>query len=836
MRKQILLVLGICAAAVYGCEDSSSSASHEEDACKTMTCKGGEHCDAGKCLCGDKECAADESCVENKCEKTSVPPDEDLCKDKTCGEGEHCDAGKCLCGDKECGQDESCVEGKCEKSTVPPDDDPCKEKTCGEGEHCDAGKCLCGDKECGDDETCEDGACNSVPQDSDGPITECTPPYGNDENCVTGACQPVVLDPECKPACNSESQYCDKGVCKDYQSEQCSACKDGETCNSGICMCGKTTCNEDEYCKADVCEPVDPCAGKECKAGEECVDGTCKAVTITLKPSTLDVMLSSVSNKLVATSLDGSKLDWTVGGKAAHEEMPKDDKNDLLLKCRKSDKTLSTKLSECIIKKDNTETVQFVGYSRHLKTVTIAVKNSKGDTAEATLTLKPYFDTGGFIKTNDMFYRNGYCPGQQMTALDPSSNNYYDPKLDNSVCNLGGIETKYGPANIYGEQTFSEEELAVIDKDMYLKYVHPKLLKGDDGSFYGTRASVVAAARFLILQFPYDIPYTSNGVNRDEKLLSHYLFASKESGEVSEVDIHGLNLTSNVYNSSTKHDASNIIKNDAVPWGGAYSKPNESKYGDNKTLEFPYNGLECTGFATWALRNGFLGLGDWNTNLFAKDGRCRKGGKAYKDGKAEGEIERNYKCEDIVNNKDCNYLDTANKNNKLLLAYPKLSRLEDDDFIEISKKNENDLQDIFKDVKAGDLLVRNNKPTLDDLKKYPDMIYKYGHVAMIIGIKRDSKGLVTSIYVGEAVSRSGNRLSKYETMGTFANSGAWVNSDAYTSFIVKMEKVYNFYSDKYIIKAESKTSDCPNNVKSGGDCYYYTDTYNDAFNDALKMQ
>ena len=780
MQKKFLLGLSLCMAALYGCDENNSGTFQEEDstACNPV-------------------CQGTESCVD----------------------------GKCLCGGNECGDDETCVEGQCEKPFVPPDEDPCKDKTCGEGEHCDAGKCLCGDEECGADESCVEGVCNSVPKDSDGPISDCDPVCGDNEVCEDGACKPIVSEPDCKKISCGAEQYCENGICKDVPMP-CSPCKDGEACIAGVCMCGKYTCKEDEYCRKNACEPIDPCSRMECMTGEICVDGKCKVINVTLSPASLDVMLSSVSNKLVATSLDGSKLVWTVDGKAADQDMP-------VLKCRKSDKTLSTKLSECIIKKDNTETVQFVGYTRHLKTVKIAVKNSAGETAEATLTLKPYFDTGGFIKTNDLIYRNGYCPGQQMMTNPKKGFIKYDPKLDNTKANLGGIKTKYGPKNDYGVKTFSEEELAVIDKDMYIKYIHAKMLK-KDGSFYGTRASVVAAARFLILQFPYDIPYTSNGVNNHKKVLSHYLFTKGELDDVLKVDIHGLNLTSNAYNSTTNHDESNIIRDDVVPWGGAYNEPFKSKY-KGEDLEFPYNGLECTGFVTWALRNGFLGLGDWNTNLFAKDGRCRKGGKAYPDGKASGVVERNYKCEDIVNNKDGNYSDTTNKNNRLLQAYPKLTRLKDEDFKDISKKDEKTLQAIFKDAKAGDLLVRNNNPTDADLTKYPDMIYKYGHVAMIIGIKRDSKG-ITAIEVGEAMSKSGNRLTLFKSMEEFAKSSDWVNSNAYKAFLVKMDNVYNYYSDKYDIKTESKTSDCPNNVKSGGNCYNYTDTYNDAFNDALKMQ
>ncbi|MBQ9816837.1 MAG: hypothetical protein IJM59_05150 [Proteobacteria bacterium] len=834
MRKQILLVLGICAAAIYGCEDSSSSASHEEDACKTMTCKGDEHCDAGKCLCGDKECGQDESCVKDKCEKVSVPPEEDPCKDKTCSEGEHCDAGKCLCGDKECGDDESCVENKCTKKSDPPDD-ACKDKTCAEGEHCDAGKCLCGDEECSDYETCEDGSCRSPSENTD---PGCTPSCGDDEVCEDGACKPNVPEIKCNPACNSESQYCDNGVCKTVPG--LCICKVGETCSdSGDCKCGESRCKEEEYCEDNTCKPKDRCAGIECPTGQTCVDGSCKRVT--LSPSSMDVMLSSVSGKLVATSPDGSKLDWTitVGENTSNEEIPEDE-DGLLMKCRKSDKTLSRKLSECIIKKDNTETVQFVGYARHLKTVKIAVKNSKGDTDDATLTLKPYFDTDGFIKTDDMGYRNGYCPGEKLTS-DKSKmgqNAFYDKDLDNKTWNLGG-KTEFGE-NEYGDQIFDDKETAVIDKetavidketavidsDMHLKYVHPKMFKDKDGKFYGTRASVVAAARFLILQFPYDIPYTSNGITHHEKMLSHYLFTQDGLGDVTKVDIHGLNLTSNVYNSSTNHESSHIIKTGVIPWGAPYN-----------TSEYHYNGLECSGFVTWAFRNGYLGLGDWNTYIFAKKHELDDKKKCEIDGK----IERFYKCEEIVNNvgaEDINYNDIANQNNRLLLAYKKMEPLDEGDFIPINysdlEDKEKDLNDIFKDAKAGDLLVRNNCSKLSD-NKYDCDNYMYGHVGMIIGIKRGSKKEVTSVYVGEAMNWSGNQLTKIESTADLKHNNIWMCQKSCVTFLVKMDKVYNYYSAKGD-KDKIKNSDCPDKDEPTGNCYAYTENYNDEFNKALETR
>ena len=340
---------------------------------------------------------------------------------------------------------------------------------------------------------------------------------------------------------------------------------------------------------------------------------------------------------------------------------------------------------------------------------------------------------------------------------------------------------------------------------MYTKYILPNLLK-HDGNYYGTRASVVAAARFLILQFPYDIPYQMIGLNNTVKARSHYVHTLHRdaASSISKTRIYGLNLTSNVYNSSINRKPENIIRKTAVPWGAAYDSTSKEKY--------PYNGLECSGFVTWALNNGRVGLGDWKTKMFAKTGDCKKNGK----------IVRNYKCKDLVNNSSGSTW--SNRNNNLFNAYEKLGKLKDSDFKKLTGKSLSEVKDILKDVKAGDLLWKGKY-----ISKSADT-YSNGHIAMIIGLKRDKNGDVSEIEIGEAIYTSGNTLTR-KTVSAFQQS-SWFNSD-YASYIIKMDNVYNYYSNLHEITDKSEKSDCPNNVKSGGNCYNYTESYNDQFNQAI---
>ena len=69
-------------------------------------------------------------------------------------------------------------------------------------------------------------------------------------------------------------------------------------------------------------------------------------------------------------------------------------------------------------------------------------------------------------------------------------------------------------------------------------------------------------------------------------------------------------------------------------------------------------------------------------------------------------------------------------------------------------------------------------------------------------------------------------------------SSAWFDKDykgnaSHENFIIKMDHVYNYYSDLYNITTESEKSDCPDNIKSGGNCYNYTESYNNIFNNAI---
>lgn len=135
---------------------------------------------------------------------------------------------------------------------------------------------------------------------------------------------------------------------------------------------------------------------------------------------------------------------------------------------------------------------------------------------------------------------------------------------------------------------YTEEEGILIDNILEYKI---------NEAGYKTRAGVVAAARFLTLQFPYKIPYfyengrvNNTGVN----------FADGEGRYYHQ----GLYLTNSKKNS--------IIASVSGPciWGcPLYNWEDDLEYGYVWGVKKP-NGLDCSGFVSWILYNGGFDPGD----------------------------------------------------------------------------------------------------------------------------------------------------------------------------------------------------------------------------------
>ena len=136
---------------------------------------------------------------------------------------------------------------------------------------------------------------------------------------------------------------------------------------------------------------------------------------------------------------------------------------------------------------------------------------------------------------------------------------------------------------------FSEEENNILDA---------ALLDRINDAGQNTRAGVVAAARFLTLEFSYRIPYFyENG------RLNNY-------GDGRKVDGEGRYYHKGLYLNKSRYN--NISKKFTGPgaWGCKITQyQDEPAYGFVPRVRYP-NGLDCSGFVSWTLFNGGFDVGD----------------------------------------------------------------------------------------------------------------------------------------------------------------------------------------------------------------------------------
>ncbi|MBQ5412866.1 MAG: hypothetical protein IIU19_05730 [Oscillospiraceae bacterium] len=152
----------------------------------------------------------------------------------------------------------------------------------------------------------------------------------------------------------------------------------------------------------------------------------------------------------------------------------------------------------------------------------------------------------------------------------PNSNTYKKPLLQGDV--------------------YTPEEEAVLDSILFARVEEA----GDM-----TRGGVVAATRFLTLEFPYRVPYFFENGRMDPYLGgSHYC------------DGEGRYYHKGLYLTSAKYDE---IDPKGIRWGpahwGAPLYNWEEKYHFKPGQKYP-NGLDCSSFVCWCLRNGGFDFGD----------------------------------------------------------------------------------------------------------------------------------------------------------------------------------------------------------------------------------
>ena len=136
---------------------------------------------------------------------------------------------------------------------------------------------------------------------------------------------------------------------------------------------------------------------------------------------------------------------------------------------------------------------------------------------------------------------------------------------------------------------FSTEDAALIDNILFDRI---------DEAGYKTRAGVVAAARFITLEFSYRV---------------HYFYENGRLNNYSpylHVDGEGRYYHRGMYLDSTKYstlDQTGIFEGPAM-WG--CDLKNYTNWGPYVAGKKYPNGLDCSGFVSWALLNGGFNVGD----------------------------------------------------------------------------------------------------------------------------------------------------------------------------------------------------------------------------------
>ncbi|MBO4351509.1 MAG: hypothetical protein J6A01_11275, partial [Proteobacteria bacterium] len=347
------------------------------------------------------------------------------------------------------------------------------------------------------------------------------------------------------------------------------------------------------------------------------------------------------------------------------------------------------------------------------RTIKVTVSHAGGKSVSATIELKPYL-----------------APGFSYTYISKHRDSTFIKPLSNK--NKGDFECGY----------YDEHTTYVLNYDMMHDYVEPKMYKAKDGKLYPTRASVLAAARFIVTQFPRDIAYTGqNAFDQPEGTKrpythSSYIWAKPYDEGAPDIDnyrLYGFNFTEKGYNSPEFTEKDKIEK-DGIPWNCSYVDYYKQELKDDgKVLtakQTPYNGLRCTGFVTWAMRNGRFGLGDVYASVFAQ--------------KYPKSAERVYSDPETTS-----YFKGGKKLLELEELYEKLNKLKESDFVFLSDLDSKNSAKI----KAGDILWYLYYSCKAGQKCPEECKYGGGHFGLVLGITYNSDKTVKYFYVAEGANR-----------------------------------------------------------------------------------
>ena len=148
------------------------------------------------------------------------------------------------------------------------------------------------------------------------------------------------------------------------------------------------------------------------------------------------------------------------------------------------------------------------------------------------------------------------------------------------------------PCNIY-----SEEEAKELDEILEYKI---------NNAGYKTRAGAVAAARFLTLEFKYRVPY----YYETGRIRYNNPSCNMSNINTREIDGEGRYYHKGLYLSNSKKELITLSKEGPALWGCKIRNlEDKPEYGFSMGKMVP-NGLDCSGFVTWSLKNAGFEPGD----------------------------------------------------------------------------------------------------------------------------------------------------------------------------------------------------------------------------------
>ena len=252
--------------------------------------------------------------------------------------------------------------------------------------------------------------------------------------------------------------------------------------------------------------------------------------------------------------------------------------NNTYLYLKKDDKIVYTSNNDLYIKLNESKTVYLSNKDSYdyFKYVIGNINKLDADTSNNNIKYKDGVVTANKYGESDIEFKyNDYSFKSHVVVTNLISNRDNYQNKENLSCNK-----------------YSNEESKLLDKILESKI---------ENAGYKTRAGVVEAARFLTLDFSYKINYFyENGRQTTNKVDGEGRYYHK-----------GLYLSEDKYSSLT---GSTYTTNKGT-WGcKIYSYPIEKK---------DYNGLDCSGFVSWALLNGGFDVKDvgagWSDSLDLTD-------------------------------------------------------------------------------------------------------------------------------------------------------------------------------------------------------------------------